>query len=207
MIQNQLSQQEARRLFDYRDGTLFWRHVGSGRRPDLRAVTVSGNRAEINIGGSRFQAQYVVWNWHHGITDRRLVFRDGDRANIQIDNLSEAEEFISALSPRDVSICPCCSQRTPAPSPFSVSFACGLTPIETKILAAVWAAAGHPVQTDKIFDRMYEDDANGGPSPQRMYATLKESLHDMRKKLAGSGVGIETVGYRQGFRLVLGKAA
>ena len=62
IVRNQLTQQEARKLFDYRDGLLFWLHAGSGRRSDLRAVTDNGKQTEINIGGRRYQAQYIVWN-------------------------------------------------------------------------------------------------------------------------------------------------
>lgn len=203
MIKNQLTMQEARALFDYRDGALFWLHAGSGRRRDLHAVTTCGKRAEINIGGVRYQAQYVVWNWHHGVTPHQIVFADGDKTNIRIENLREIEaKIISARFPH---ACPCCSQPVPVPSAYIIAASCDLKPMEARILEAVWDGNGMAVSTEKIFDRMYEDDPDGGPSPQRMYSTMKESMVGLRHKLNGSGVGIETVGYRQGWRLVIGK--
>jgi hypothetical protein len=38
-----------------------------------------------------------------------------------------------------------------------------------------------------------------------MYLAFKVALCHLREKLAGSGIGIENVGYRQGYRLVLGQ--
>lgn len=208
MVRNQLTQQEARALFDYRDGMLFWRHAGSGRRADLRAARVSKNGSRkvsrINIGGKDFYAEYVVWNWHHGITQHRIVQADGDRLNNAIENLKEVETFIRLQSGFTSPTCPCCSQAVPVPSAYIVAQNAGLTPMETRILEAVWDGKGRPVQTERIFDRMYEDDPDGGPPPARMYATFKEKLSLLRKKLIGSGVGVENVGRREGYRLIMG---
>lgn len=204
MILNQISMQEARKLFEYRDGTLFWRQTGSGRRTDLRAVWVGRNKAEIKLGGKSFKAQYVVWNWHHGITPNRIMFANGDKTDIRLENLREVETIISAVSPPVATTCPCCSQSVPVQSAYIVAVGCGLKPMEYRILDAIWHGNGMPVSTEKIFDRMYDDDPDGGPPPARMYATLKESMVGLRKKLVGSGVGIETVGYRAGWRLILG---
>jgi len=79
----------------------------------------------------------------------------------------------------------------------------GITPHEARILRAIWRGKGHPVKTERIFDAMYADDPDGGPSPTRMYLSFKVALCHMRKKLAGSGIAIETVGYRRGYRLVI----
>ena len=102
--------------------------------------------------------------------------------------------------------CPCCAQPVPVPSAYIVAQNAGLSPMETRILEAVWDGKGRSVQTERIFDRMYEDDPDGGPPPARMYATFKEKLSLLRKKLIGSGVGVENVGRREGYRLVMGAA-
>lgn len=204
MIKNQLTLQEARRLLDYRDGDLYWLHAGSGRRPDLRATIRSADRVQINVGGAKLDAQYAVWNWHHGITRHQIVFANGDRSDVRIENLREVEKVISTQSARPAMRCPCCSQDVPVPTAYVVAVNCNLKPMEARILEAIWDGGGLPIQTEKIFDRMYADDPDGGPAPARMYSTLKESMVGLRKKLAGSGVGIETVGYRAGWRLVLG---
>ncbi|WP_237370181.1 hypothetical protein [Rhizobium sp. SL42] len=80
-----------------------------------------------------------------------------------------------------------------------------LTPLEGKILAAIWKGRGMPVMTARVFDFMYADDPDGGPEENRAYLAFKVALCHLRKKLSGSGVGVENVGYRQGYRLVLGK--
>ncbi len=209
MIRNQLSLQEARKLFDYRDGMLFWRHAGSGRRKDGAAITRRGGRnggvkKYVSLGGAQLAAHYAVWNWHHGITRHTVVAANGDLADTRIENLREIEKVIAPPSrPKQIS-CPCCSQPVPVLNAYAVSVACDLKPMEARILEAVWGGGGRPVQTEVIFNVMYEDDPDGGPPPARMYATLKESMVGLRKKLVGSGVGVETVGYRQGWRLVLG---
>lgn len=101
--------------------------------------------------------------------------------------------------------CPCCAQPVEVPALNVVIDHFKLTPMEARILGAVWKGKGHPVQTERIFDAMYVDDPDGGPTPAKMYLAFKVPLNHMRQKLAGSGIGIENVGYRQGWRLVLGK--
>lgn len=103
--------------------------------------------------------------------------------------------------------CPCCAQPVDAPVLSVVIDHYRLPPMEARILGAVWKGKGHPVQTERIFDAMYADDPDGGPAPSKMYLAFKVKLARMRKRLEGSGVGIENVGYRLGWRLVLGRKA
>ncbi|MGV8865246.1 MAG: hypothetical protein ACOH2T_29420 [Pseudomonas sp.] len=103
--------------------------------------------------------------------------------------------------------CPCCSRPLMAPTLDHVVFQYQVKPQEGKILRAVWAAKGLPVTVERIFDAMYEDDPDGGPGPTKMYAAFKESLCRLRKRLDGSGISIENVAYRSGYRLVLREAA
>lgn len=97
--------------------------------------------------------------------------------------------------------CPCCSQSVHVPTVDIVIDVYGVTPMEAAILRAVWRGKGHPVMAERIFDAMYADDPDGGPSPTRMYSDFKVMLCRLRKKLKGSGILIESVGYRQGYRL------
>ena len=100
--------------------------------------------------------------------------------------------------------CPCCRQRVAVPTLEIVVDHYSLTPLEARILGAIWKGKGHPIQTERVFDAMYCDDPDGGPSPNRMYAAFKVALCHLRKRLQGSGVSIVNVGYRRGYRLVLG---
>ena len=99
--------------------------------------------------------------------------------------------------------CPCCRQSVSAPSLDIVISNYGVRPLEAKVLRAIWNGKGMPVQTERVFDAMYEDDPDGGPSYASMYSAFKVALCRLRGRLAGSGIGIETVGYRRGYRLVM----
>lgn len=101
--------------------------------------------------------------------------------------------------------CPCCSQIVEVPTVDIIIDRYQLTPLEAKILRAVWRGKGHPVPTERIFDAMYADDPDGGPSPHRMYSAFKVALCHLRARLADSGVEIKNVGYRRGWRLVIGR--
>ncbi|OHV25111.1 helix-turn-helix domain-containing protein [Rhizobium sp. RMa-01] len=100
-------------------------------------------------------------------------------------------------------VCPCCNQQVTAPSLEIVVDHYGITALEAKILSAVWRGKGHAIPTERIFDAMYIDDPDGGPSPAKMYASFKVALCHLREKLESSGIGIENVGYRRGYRLVM----
>ena len=99
--------------------------------------------------------------------------------------------------------CPCCQQAVTAPTLEIVIDRFGLTPLEARILAAIWKGRGMPVMTSRVFDLMYLDDPDGGPEENKMYSAFKVALCHLRKKLVGSGIGIANVGYRQGYRLVV----
>lgn len=101
--------------------------------------------------------------------------------------------------------CPCCGQAVKVPTLDIVVDRYGLTRMEAQIIGAVWKGRGMPVPTERIFDAMFQDDPDGGPSPARMYIAFKDALHELRIRLNGSGVSVENVGYRRGFRLVIGR--
>jgi len=101
--------------------------------------------------------------------------------------------------------CPCCKQAVVMPTIDMVIDLYRISKLEASILRAVWRGKGLPVQTERIFDAMYADDPNGGPSQSRMYPALKAAMFRLRARLEGSGINVENVGYRRGFRLVIGE--
>lgn len=102
------------------------------------------------------------------------------------------------------SACPCCGQRVEAPTLDMVMEMCGVGTIEGLILEAVWRGKGRSVPTQRIFDAMFADDPDGGPSQTEMYKRFKFGLHRLRQKLRGTGVSVINVGYQRGYALVLG---
>jgi len=101
--------------------------------------------------------------------------------------------------------CPCCRQAVGIPTIEMIIDHYNVSALEARILRAVWRGKGHPVQTERIFDAMYADDPDGGPSLTSMYAALKGALHRLRRRIEGSGISIENAGYRRGYRLVIGE--
>lgn len=134
----------------------------------------------------------------HQISQQSARYHNGGRNNVAA-TAAEPKTSIHEIA------CPCCKQPVRVPSLEIVVDHYGITPLEARILGAVWRGKGMPVMTERIFDAMYSDDANGGPSPPRMYQAFKVALCHMRAKLKGSGVGIANSGYRRGYRLVLGE--
>jgi hypothetical protein len=114
---------------------------------------------------------------------------------------AEGVDF-SNIKPID---CPCCKRPVSVPSLEIVIDRYGVTPLQARILEAVWRGKGMPVVTERIFDAMYADDPDGGPTPSQMYKAFKVALCRLRERLEGTGIGIENVGYRQGYRLVIGE--
>ena len=100
--------------------------------------------------------------------------------------------------------CPCCKRQVNQPDFDVLVDYYKIPPRQASVLDAVWRGRGLPVPTERIFTVMYADDPDGGPSPCAMYRDFKVTLHYLRKRLEGSGVTVENVGYRQGYRLVLG---
>lgn len=101
--------------------------------------------------------------------------------------------------------CPCCGRPISVPTIELLIDRYRLASREEKILRAVWRGRGFPVMTDRIFDVMYEDDPDGGPTWSNMYNSFKSGLHKLRLKIDGSGISIQNVGKGQGYRLVIGE--
>lgn len=118
---------------------------------------------------------------------------------------AEVIAFTRRPSSFDAVTCPCCKRATSAPDLEIIIDHYRLPNMEACVLRAVWRGKGHPVMAERIFDLMYADDPDGGPSPGQMYSTFKVSLSRLRKRIRGSGVSIENVGYRRGYRLVIGE--
>lgn len=100
--------------------------------------------------------------------------------------------------------CPCCSHPVSVPDIEIIIDYYKVPPCEQRVLRAVWKGKGRPVQTERIFDSMYIDDPDGGPSSDAMYRAFKALMHNIRCRLVGSGITIANAGYRQGYRIVIG---
>lgn len=225
----QMSRDEARALFDYRDnGRLYWRELTGRRRPEAggefyRKKLDAGPIWTIQIGSratvTRYMRRMLVWNWHFGGTDRVLLPINGDTLDDRIENIrlgalfseigagfapAEAVPEMTAAPARETGIaCPCCGGMAPVLSPNLIARAYELPPQQEAILARVWRGRGKPVTGEAIISEMYADDEGGGPEYETARKYFKTQLSLLRKRIEGSGVHIETAGYQRGFKLVL----
>lgn len=97
--------------------------------------------------------------------------------------------------------CPCCGHQVEKLDVQMLIDVCGVSDYQAAILRAVWRGKGYPVPTERIFDAMYADDPNGGPSRSAMYNSFKIALCRLRKRIRDSGVWIVNVGYARGYAI------
>lgn len=95
--------------------------------------------------------------------------------------------------------CPCCAQAVDVPDLETLIEDRGITGSPAALLRAVWAARGHRLPTERVFDALFADDPNGGPSPSSMYLRTRRAHQYLNEALAGSGVSVVRV--RGGWRL------
>lgn len=98
--------------------------------------------------------------------------------------------------------CPCCKQFVAVQSMEEIATARDINGFEASILVAVWNDKGEPAPTHRVFDAMYADDPDGGPSMQQMYRQMAKSILGLLGRLDGSGISIVKVGRSGGYRLV-----
>ncbi len=65
------------------------------------------------------------------------------------------------------------------------------------ILRAVWASSGQIMTTERLFDALYADDPDGGPSRTKMHADLHAAVRTVNTMLAGT-LRVEQVGAKRG---------
>ena len=86
-------------------------------------------------------------------------------------------------------ICPMCRASVPVPDLDDLLDLPGVTPHAGAVLTAVWEAQGKALTSHALFDAIYADDPDGGPSSQtQCYADLRRTATALNGALAGSGV-------------------
>lgn len=92
MVNEEITQNLLKELFDYRDGELYWK-VAKARRVkigDHAGYVSSGGYRQISINDKYYYAHRLVFLYHHGYLPEFLDHVDGDPTNNSIDNLREA---------------------------------------------------------------------------------------------------------------------
>lgn len=76
----------------------------------------------------------------------------------------------------------------------------GLSEDAEAVLRALWAGQGKPVDAEAIFDVMFADDPDGGPSTVASYAALRVALKELDRAAPGIVVYL---GRSKGWRMKL----
>jgi hypothetical protein len=84
------SQGELRLLFDYRDGLLIRKTVGSNGKHRVGDVAGSVNQngyKYVGLGGTQYAQHRVVWKWHNGTEPETIDHVNDDKSDNRIENL------------------------------------------------------------------------------------------------------------------------
>ena len=87
-----LTQEEARNLFEYRDGTLYWR---VNRPHNKRAGKIAGTlnrdgRWSVSVNNKRYLCYRIIFLMHYGHIPEFIDHVNGDPKDNSIENLREA---------------------------------------------------------------------------------------------------------------------
>jgi HNH endonuclease len=97
-----LTQEEAHRLFEYKDGVLYWRERPKfSRKPkgDMEAGTVSGHGyKKIGIKQKRVYVHQVIFLMQHGFIPEVVDHIDGNTNNNKIENLRASNKSLNACN-------------------------------------------------------------------------------------------------------------
>jgi hypothetical protein len=84
------SQEALRGLFDYEEGFLVRRTVGSNGKHKVGDVAGCLNQNGyyyVKIGSTEYKGHRLIWKWHHGTEPETLDHIDDDKSNNRIENL------------------------------------------------------------------------------------------------------------------------
>lgn len=85
-----MTQDEALRLFEYRDGQLYWR-IKPSRRDPIGMVAGSQDRSRGYVAVTRnrkhYYAHQIVFLMHHGVIPLEVDHINGDKSDNRVENL------------------------------------------------------------------------------------------------------------------------
>jgi hypothetical protein len=97
-----LTQEEAHRLFEYRDGALYWKErPNASRKPkgDMEAGTASGHGyKKIRRNNKTYYTHQLIFLMQHGYIPKVVDHIDGNTENNQIENLRASSKSLNACN-------------------------------------------------------------------------------------------------------------
>ena len=91
-VKSLLTQAKVKRLFEYRDGELYWKvdqgsKVKKGDKASFLAKKGSSAKRYVFINGSRYNAGRIIYLMCHGYLPEVTAYKDGNSSNTRINNL------------------------------------------------------------------------------------------------------------------------
>lgn len=100
-----MTQEDALRIFDYRDGTLYWRERAdalkqwNSKHAGKQAGCPSGHGyIKIRLAGRSYYAHQIVFLMHHGYIPEVVDHVDCDAGNNSIENLRAASKSLNGMN-------------------------------------------------------------------------------------------------------------
>jgi len=87
-----VTQEDLHKLFDYRDGDLYWKSTGTGRRDISKPAGCirSDSYKTIRIKGKQYYTHRLVWLYVHGkFPNEQIDHINGDKLDNSIENLRD----------------------------------------------------------------------------------------------------------------------
>jgi hypothetical protein len=108
------------------------------------------------------------------------------------------------MIPQQVTICPCCGAQMSNTPPAGLLVDSRLTPRARSVVEIMLEYHPRPVTKKRLIERLYEDDADGGP--ENTERNVRYYIRQLRKKLSPHGWTISLnaggVGYTASYRLI-----
>jgi len=87
-----LSKELLHDLFEYRDGELFWKKTGKGRRLDLKAGNLRPDgRTDIYLQNKLYRSHRIIYMMFYGEMPEEIDHIDGNPKNNKIENLRKVK--------------------------------------------------------------------------------------------------------------------
>lgn len=92
-MKNEITQEQVKELFDYRDGELYWKKViGKHSRIGEKAGTLVNKKykyLQIRINKQSYRSHKLIFLYHHGYISKGIYHNNGNLLDDRIENLSE----------------------------------------------------------------------------------------------------------------------
>lgn len=93
-VKSELTQAKVKRLFEYRDGELYWKvNIGNVKKGSLAgSIHMVSGRSHRRVGykGKNYYISRIIFLMFHGYLPEYVAYIDGNSSNTRIENLREA---------------------------------------------------------------------------------------------------------------------